>query len=655
MEPWNTDVEGELTLELINSDERTIRVEAGPGTGKTFGLVRRVLRLVHPQGLAVSGREVLIVAFNRVIAKDLAAAVTATLEDAELDCEPVIRTVHGLCLQLVGSTLRLLLPHERDAMLYDVLHAHPQLAMTQPQAETALHQHEANLSQHIPLWQAVGRWLTRHKASLISDLPRLILDKLHAGDYDGTRYTHVIVDEYQDLTPSEQELFMKLRSDGGSIVVLGDPKQSIYGFRGNDREGLNKLEQLDPDATVTDIPIDECRRCPAPMVSAANTLMTLYPPPMKPANDNPANIHVVYWSTPRAEAEGLAPHILSNMAAHPNTRHLAMVTRRRFGYMLRDAIKAINPDISIDLSFSESLLETWPVREAFLFFSLLVAPDAPTWRGWLSYKTPQDDGTGFNAPKRNAPAYLRFLEAHDDSITIPAIEALVAEPRATARGQGGSYLWDRAKRFLDLRASIQIDDEDDVSAVLDKLFSPDVWLLGASETTILDFERLRDTTTAIADELATDDPDLDRSNQLKALAERLRYMIATREPFEAEHTHDLQITTLWGAKGVTADHVYLIGLCGEALPGQRRPEYLGTDEQYREEQRRLFYVSITRSKKTLVFSRPQRVRPGDARQLGLALGGGSGYWATLQMCPFVRDISADLPAAVDGQTWGGPD
>ena len=39
MDPWNKDVEGEFTLQLINSDERIIRVEAGPGTGKTFGLV----------------------------------------------------------------------------------------------------------------------------------------------------------------------------------------------------------------------------------------------------------------------------------------------------------------------------------------------------------------------------------------------------------------------------------------------------------------------------------------------------------------------------------------------------------------------------------------------------------------------------------------
>ena len=67
--------------------------------------------------------------------------------------------------------------------------------------------------------------------------------------------------------------------------------------------------------------------------------------------------------------------------------------------------------------------------------------------------------------------------------------------------------------------------------------------------------------------------------------------------------------TLWGAKGVTAEHVYLLGVCKEALPGERRDEYPGTDADYVDEQRRLFYVSITRAKKTLVREAPRARKP----------------------------------------------
>ena len=76
---WNEDVRGAQVPPLINSDADTIRCVAGPGSGKTFGLVRRVERILHPEGLAVDGHDVLVVAFNRVIARQLRDDVHARL------------------------------------------------------------------------------------------------------------------------------------------------------------------------------------------------------------------------------------------------------------------------------------------------------------------------------------------------------------------------------------------------------------------------------------------------------------------------------------------------------------------------------------------------------------------------------------------------
>ena len=119
--PWNLGVKGTQVLPLINDDAPFIRVEAGPGTGKTFGLVRRVMRILHPAGLGVSGRKVAVVAFNRVIAVQLHDEVMEALKNSPHDQPPVIQTVHGFCLRVIGQNIRILLPHERDAMLYDVV------------------------------------------------------------------------------------------------------------------------------------------------------------------------------------------------------------------------------------------------------------------------------------------------------------------------------------------------------------------------------------------------------------------------------------------------------------------------------------------------------------------------------------------------------
>ena len=159
------------------------------------------------------------------------------------------------------------------------------------------------------------------------------------------------------------------------------------------------------------------------------------------------------------------------------------------------------------------------------------------------------------------------------------------------------------------------------------------------------------TAISLADEVDRH-PNATPMEHLREIARRLRQQIATREPIAEDDASQLQVATLWGAKGVTADHVYYLGCLRGGPSGKRREEYPGTEADYMDEQRRLFYVSITRSKQTLVLSRAARIRRGDAQRLGLAVGNG-GFWATLGMSPFSCDIMNLLPDAVQGEQWGG--
>jgi superfamily I DNA/RNA helicase len=187
--------------------------------------------------------------------------------------------------------------------------------------------------------------------------------------------------------------------------------------------------------------------------------------------------------------------------------------------------------------------------------------------------------------------------------------------------------------------------------VLAQFFDSEVWLAAPIkdlDSARLDLRLLRDKTIRLLGELAVDD-DVPDSEKLQLVAKALRYKIATREAPDADTQADLEVMTLWGAKGITADHVYLLGLCDEALPGERRSEYPGTENEYLEEQRRLFYVSLTRARKTLFLSRARMILLGEARQLGLKVADG---WdlVDLQMCRFLRDIRKYLPSSVDGDS-----
>lgn len=660
--PWNEGVKGEQVLPLINDDAPVIRVEAGPGTGKTFGLVRRVLRILHPQGLNCAGKKVAVVAFNRVIAKQLSKEIKEELKKSGYDELPLIQTVHGFCLRLVGEETRILLPHEREAMLYDILCEYLQVEHAVENyagAEQALHDHEAKIHEWPELWQAVQLWLTRHKARLISDLPGLLLDRIKGGDFASSQFEHVIVDEFQDLTPAEQELFLKLRAAEGELVALGDPRQSIYAFLGNERKGLAKLAEhpLLAGIPIHDCPMTECQRCPTEIVSAANKLMTLAEAmPMTPISETQAEILVVYWKTPASEAKGMAALIMQKIHSSPvEQTHLAMVSRRQFGYSLRDELAKLDPKVAVELGFSESILELWPVREAFLFFCLLTDPDPPTWRAWLGYCIPSYKHNHL-APKRNARAYLNFLKRCDDHIRDSSVLGLCGEPRIAKRGEGGCALWDRACRFRDLLQSKSWNGFAPGDFVRTAL-NPEMWVNdGADDAPIakLDLGVMRDNALQILTDLETQGKIKDRDDQLRQVARQLRYSIATREPLATESESRLKITTLWGAKGLTAHHVYILGLCREAIPGVRTPQYPGTDADYYEEQRRLFYVSITRPRETLILSRPKKIKPGDAQKLNLRIGPPNFHYSELQMCPFLRDIIDTVPAAVDGERIAEP-
>ena len=75
--------------------------------------------------------------------------------------------------------------------------------------------------------------------------------------------------------------------------------------------------------------------------------------------------------------------------------------------------------------------------------------------------------------------------------------------------------------------------------------------------------------------------------------------------------------TLWGAKGLTADYVYVAGLCDKALPGPHAQSSAGLTEGERlMEQLRLLYVSMTRAGSGLVISRPAKIKRGKAQALG---------------------------------------
>lgn len=646
--PWNVGVDGDQVLAFINDDFAVFRMQAGAGTGKTFGLCRRVLRIRHPDGLAVAHERVLVCAFNRVIARDLEREIRAELEPLGLAL-PAIKTIHALCSLLLGGQLpRLLLARETEEMLYDVLEAHAVLRAqySHPAAVRALREHEAGFHEHTALMQGVRGWLTEHGAGLIGDVPRRVDAAIRAGELHD-RYDHILADEWQDLTETETHVVVGLRTAGGSLAALGDRKQSIYAFRGNYVGGLGGLNALVQEP-ITEGTMDECRRCPGVIVALGNAVMALEGEPLRPTREG-GQLHRVRWNTPADEANGIGAEIARVYRAAPaDATHLVLVTRRAWGYAVRNAIRRVDDTLPVHTVFAEDALETWPAREAFIFLSILGEPrDAVTLRDWIAYQQPQE-GKDYLGPKRNAPAYLR-LKADGGVLTRERAIDLAGHPLAAFHGTGRGNVLHRLQRLRDLLADVPLDEAP--VAVVAHVLDPDRWIDFAGEEADLareDIARLK----IEADRIIADPS----TRTLGDIVRQLRYRIATREPVGAEDAGGVRIVTLWGAKGLTADYVYLVGLCDEALPGPHDEQSTGlTEAQHNDEQRRLLYVSVTRARQSLVLSRPAKIQRGQVKmQRLLERRPGNNWWQNLTDTRFFDDIRLPtLPDTVIGAGWTG--
>ena len=182
----------------------------------------------------------------------------------------------------------------------------------------------------------------------------------------------------------------------------------------------------------------------------------------------------------------------------------------------------------------------------------------------------------------------------------------MAAQQSKPSGTGGSKLLERAKRFVDLNEQIPWDGTD-AAAFVERVFCCGEWVTSEAKdptTTRLDLELVLQKARGILDESTANTED----KKLADVARRLRYQIATREPFVPDESADLQVSTLWAAKGLTADHVYLLGLCDPAIPGTRRDEYPGTDQNTSMNKRDSFTSPLPGPRRRSFYREPEEFR-----------------------------------------------
>jgi len=396
--PWNDGLEG-LPLEIAGSDSLNIRIMAGPGTGKTYSLKKRVTRFLED---GITPNRILVVTFTRVAARDLVNELHSIgIEGCE---HLVIGTLHSFCLNMLLSRDILpllgrvprplmyfqksgLMQFEGKALLYDIEREEFGDKRSCTRRIKAFEAAWARMQSDMPGWpidatdrefqEDLIRWLRFHEAILIGELIPISLSYLRSNPMspDRNRFDHVIVDEYQDLNRAEQ-LLIDLLAERSSLFIVGDVNQSIYSFRHANPEGIIEYNIRHP--YPTDLPLVECRRCPRGIVRLANSLIqnNYRTPNDIILNEYPenqyGNINLIQWEDNESEARGISEYI-STMIGRTEFNPedvLILCPRRELGIEIKQNLQSLG--INSHSFYHEEILVNLEAQISFTILSLLI-------------------------------------------------------------------------------------------------------------------------------------------------------------------------------------------------------------------------------------------------------------------------------------------
>jgi superfamily I DNA/RNA helicase len=468
---------------------------------------------------------------------------------------------------------------------------------------------------------ALISWLRFHRAILIGELVPEALRFLRNNPAATARsaFDHVIVDEYQDLNKAEQDL-IDLLAGQGSTAIVGDVDQSIYRFRHANPEGIDAFRQQHP--TTHDETLDECRRCPTAVVSIADHLIRHNHPStalqrLLPRAGNPAGqVHIVQWAGIPEEAEGLSTYVhslLSNGLYAPGDI-LILTPRRLLGYGIRDRIAETGD--AVHSFYHEEALETDAAQRAFALLSLLVDPeDRVALRWWL----------GDGSPSSRKNAYQRLRQHCEATGTSPraALEAL----------DGGTLRLPRVgelvSKYRELKALLGDLDGLPLAQMVDAL-------LPAGND---DCSALREVATLA----------LPLLESAEDLFDRIKTHIT--QPEMPEEGEFIRVMSLHKSKGLTSRVVIVAGCTEGLIPFRADDVPQAEQDAVLQEQRRLFYVAITRCTEILVLSSAARIERQLAWRIGARVQQGGSAMGNTIASRFLGELGPTAPAARMGDEW----
>lgn len=294
----------------VHAQERIIAVVAGPGTGKTKTLIAHLHDLLENRNRKPS--EITAVTFTNYAAEEMKERLKSQASKKRQINNIQIGTFHAICMAFLrkqGMEFSILDEAEAIERAKEAISA----CSLNQKPKVFLEQLSLKKSGMEICWDSemeeTAKWyqnsLREHQQMDFDDLLLETLRIIEEEESEKIRkqFSYLLVDEFQDINPLQYRLIKAWNKGGEELFVIGDPDQSIYGFRGADSACFEKLKMDFEDVRVIQL-VENYRSTPE-ILNAALAVISHNPGKerkLKANLDSFEPVRVVKAGSPMGEA-----------------------------------------------------------------------------------------------------------------------------------------------------------------------------------------------------------------------------------------------------------------------------------------------------------------------------------------------------------------
>ncbi len=588
--------------EAVLKTSGPLLVLAGAGSGKTRVITHRIVQLIME---GVAPHNILAVTFTNKAATEMRERVMALMEKYPhtsspwRDSRPTVTTFHSLGVRILREhheTLNL----RRHFVIYDKSDSNRAIKRALEEAGYDIKQFEPRKigsiisrakGDAIPrtsfaesansyvekvaaeVWERYDRVLREEHALDFDDLLMKTLGLLR--DYPvirevlTKRYTHIHIDEYQDTNRVQFEIAKLLAGDKQNICVVGDVDQNIYSWRGADIKNVLQFERNFPGAQT--VFLEENYRSTQTIIAASNQIIAKnrnrIPKTVFTSNGEGEKITLFAALTGTDEAEFIVMTAKKLIAAGTAPSAIAVLYRTNFqSRALEDAF--LNFGVPYQL-LGTKFFERKEIKDVLSFLRLALNPDSTS-----------DIARVVNTPARGIGkvTMLKMVEGRSEEITGATREKV-------------ERFYQMMQDITDCARTKKISET--IAFIIKRTgIEADLRKHGTEE----DLERLENLQELVS--LAVKYDELGPEEGVEALMENAALQSDQDELAEGEVFDAVRLMTVHAAKGLEFPYVFITGMEEGLFPHERLDDK-GIDH---EEERRLFYVALTRAEKKVFLT-----------------------------------------------------